>query len=70
MQLLAGFVVLTPTVSRAADAPEQNTELVGQSDLNGNGDGGEGMAIACFIYRMKAIRAASALSMSPILRNR
>src|SRR6202795_3011208 len=46
VQLLAGFVVLTPIVSPAADSPEQkNLELVGHSDLNGNGDGGEGMAI-------------------------
>jgi hypothetical protein len=46
VQLLAGFVVLTAIVSRATDSPEQkNIELVGRSDLNGNGDGGEGMAI-------------------------
>ena len=44
--LLTGFVVLTPIASWAADSPEaKNMELVGRSDLNGNGDGGEGMAI-------------------------
>jgi hypothetical protein len=42
--MLARFVVLTPIVSRAADSPEQkNMELVGRGDLNGNGDGGEGV---------------------------
>jgi hypothetical protein len=44
VQLLAGFVVLTPIVSRAPDSAEQkNMELVGRSDLNGNFDGGEGV---------------------------
>jgi hypothetical protein len=44
VQMLARFVVLTPIVSRAADSPEQkNMELVGRGDLNGNGDGGEGV---------------------------
>jgi hypothetical protein len=44
--LITGLFVLFPAFSRAADSPEQeNMELVGHSDLNGNGDGGEGMAI-------------------------
>src|SRR6202795_4775012 len=49
-QLLAGLFVLLPIVSRAQTPPQQspeqqNIELMGRSDLNGNGDGGEGMAI-------------------------
>ena len=44
--LLTGLSVLFPAFSRATDSAEQkNIELVGHSDLNGNGDGGEGMAI-------------------------
>src|SRR4029077_13159319 len=45
-QLLAGLIVLLPALSWAVDSTEQkNMELAGRSDLNGNGDGGEGMAI-------------------------
>lgn len=46
VQLLAAVFALSPFSSRAADTLEQkNMELVGHSDLDGNGDGGEGMAI-------------------------
>jgi hypothetical protein len=49
-QLLAGLFALLPVVGRAQNPPQQSPEqkdmeLVGRSDLNGNGDGGEGMAI-------------------------
>src|SRR6202163_2055444 len=49
-QLLAGLFALLPVVGPAQNPPQQSPEqkdmeLVGRSDLNGNGDGGEGMAI-------------------------
>src|ERR1700676_771703 len=49
-QLTLAVALSLPLVSRAQNPPQQspeqkNMELVGHSDLNGNGDGGEGMAI-------------------------
>src|ERR1700730_3040823 len=49
-QLLPDLFSLLPVVGRAQNPPQQSPEqkdmeLVGRSDLNGNGDGGEGMAI-------------------------
>src|SRR6202161_2491056 len=49
-QLIFAVTALSPVVGRAQNSPQQspeqkNMELVGRSDLNGNGDGGEGMAI-------------------------
>ena len=49
-QLYLAGTLLLPFVSHAQTPPQQspeqkNIELVGHSDLNGNGDGGEGMAI-------------------------
>ncbi|MDQ1411319.1 MAG: hypothetical protein QOJ41_3054 [Acidobacteriaceae bacterium] len=53
---LAGLFMLLPALNWAADSPEQkNIELVGHSDLNGNGDGGEGMAIPCTHIFIEAI---------------
>src|SRR3984893_1983816 len=49
-QLTLAGTLLLPFVSEAQNPSQQspekkNMELVGRSDLNGNGDGGEGMAI-------------------------
>src|SRR6202790_750962 len=49
-QLIFAVAVLLPGAGRAQNSPQQspeqkNIELVGRSDLNGNGDGGEGIAI-------------------------